>query len=211
MLLRRRRAIADEPENDVLVEPGASMARGPALILGSILAFYGLLGLLTNANFPNFSDSFPDATQNGNSWLGLEVNGWTNFFIMTAGILLLIGAAQHHVAKGMSLLVGLALIACAIIAIIDGEDVLGLAAANTWTKVGFAVAGALCVLNALMPRRMHRRPVDGMTTTTAATTTGGAVAADRPRTGRRFGRPADRTVADRDADGVTDDAEQSRR
>jgi len=184
-MLRRRRTTTDGTDTDVLVEPGASLARGPALILGSILAFYGLLGLLTNAQFPNFSDSFPDATQQGNSWLGIEVNGWTNFFFMTAGLLLLIGAAQHHLAKAMSMVVGLALIACAVIAIIDGEDVLGLAAANGWTKLAFAVTGALALMNALMPRRMHRRPLE--------TTTGDAAATDRPAAGtRRFGRPGDR-------------------
>ena len=45
---------------------------------------------------------------------------------ITAGALLLFGAAQHHMAKMMSLIVGLALLACAVIAVIDGDDVLGL-------------------------------------------------------------------------------------
>src|SRR4051812_29120207 len=85
-----------------VVEYGPSLAKGPALIVGSILLAFGLTGLLTNSNFPNFSDSFPDATVNGNSWLGFEVNGWTNFFLIAAGGLLLFGAAQHHLAKVMS-------------------------------------------------------------------------------------------------------------
>jgi hypothetical protein len=196
-MLRRRRTTVEETDPDVMVEPGASLAKGPALVLGAILGFYGLLGLLTNAQFPNFSDSFPDATQQGSSWLGLEVNGWTNFFLITAALLLLIGAAQHHLAKAMSMVVGLALLACAVIAIIDGEDVLGLAAANGWTKLGFAVVGALALMNALMPRRMHRRPLD--------TTTSDTVAAPGAGAGRRFGRPGDR-----DADGVPDADERHR-
>lgn len=156
-LRRRHQPVEDDP--NVIVEHGASLAKGPALAVGAILVAFGLAGLLTNSEFPNFSDSFPDATQQGSTWLGFEVNGWTNFIAIAAGALLLFGAAQHHLAKTMSLLVGLALAACAVIAVIDGEDVLGLAAANGATKLGFAVAGGAMLVNALMPRRTHRRTI----------------------------------------------------
>jgi hypothetical protein len=181
MLLRRRRTadpVADDRE--VVVEHGPSLAKGPALIAGSILVAFGLASLLKNNDFPSFSSSFPDGEVQGTNFLGFEVNGWTAFFSITAGALLLFGAAQHHLAKMMSLLVGLALAACAVIAIIDGQDVLGLAAANFWTKLGFAVAGGVLLVNALMPRTTRRREV---ATTTDATTT------DEPH--RRFSR-ADR-------------------
>jgi hypothetical protein len=188
MLGRRNRTqrLADEREahDDVIVEHGPSLAKGPALIAGSILVAFGLLGLLKNNDFPAFSSTFPDGTVQGTNLLGFEVNGWTDFFAITAGALLLFGAAQHHLAKFMSLVVGLALAACAAVAIIDGQDVLGLAAANFWTKLGFAVAGGLMLLNALMPRTTRRREV--ATTAPAATTD------DVPRR-RRFGRPATTT------------------
>ncbi len=160
MLLRRRRT-ADpvDDDRDVVVEHGPSLAKGPALIAGSILVAFGLASLLKNNDFPSFSSSFPDGEVQGTNFLGFEVNGWTAFFSITAGALLLFGAAQHHLAKMMSLLVGLALAACAVIAIIDGQDVLGLAAANFWTKLGFAVAGGVMILNALMPRTTRRREV----------------------------------------------------
>jgi uncharacterized protein DUF4383 len=160
MLLRRRRTadpVADDRE--VVVEHGPSLAKGPALIAGSILVAFGLASLLKNNDFPSFSSSFPDGEVQGTNFLGFEVNGWTAFFSITAGALLLFGAAQHHLAKMMSLLVGLALAACAVIAVIDGQDVLGLAAANFWTKLGFAVAGGVLLVNALMPRRTRRREV----------------------------------------------------
>jgi hypothetical protein len=178
-------AIADDRE--VIVEHGPSLAKGPALIAGSILVAFGLASLLKNNDFPSFSSSFPDGTVQGTNFLGLEVNGWTAFFSITAGALLLFGAAQHHLAKMMSLIVGLALAACAVIAVIDGQDVLGLAAANAWTKLGFAIAGGLMLLNALMPRRTRRREV---VAAPAATATGRdeVVADDVPRR-RRFGRP----------------------
>ena len=160
MLLRRRRTadpVADDRE--VVVEHGPSLAKGPALIAGSILVAFGLASLLKNNDFPSFSSSFPDGEVQGTNFLGFEVNGWTAFFSITAGALLLFGAAQHHLAKMMSLLVGLALAACAVIAVIDGQDVLGLAAANFWTKLGFAVAGGVLLVNALMPRTTRRREV----------------------------------------------------
>lgn len=168
MLLRRRRTadpVADDRE--VVVEHGPSLAKGPALVAGSILVAFGLASLLKNNDFPSFSSSFPDGEVQGTNFLGFEVNGWTAFFSITAGALLLFGAAQHHLAKMMSLLVGLALAACAVIAVIDGQDVLGLAAANFWTKLGFAVAGGVLLVNALMPRTTRRREV---ATTPAATT-----------------------------------------
>jgi hypothetical protein len=58
----------------------------------------------------------------------------------------------------MSLLVGLALGACAIIAVIS-DNVLGLAAANGWTEVGWGIAAILLVLNMLAPRRRRERAV----------------------------------------------------
>lgn len=192
MFGRRRRGDAVDDDREVIVEHGPSLAKGPALIAGSILVAFGLASLLKNNDFPSFSSSFPDAEVQGTKFLGIEVNGWTAFFSITAGALLLFGAAQHHLAKLMSLLVGLALAACAVIAIIDGQDVLGLAAANFWTKLGFAVAGGLMLLNALMPRTTRRREV--------VTPAGAAVADDdvaAPRRRGRFGRPvpADERVA----------------
>ncbi|HEY6761464.1 MAG TPA: DUF4383 domain-containing protein [Baekduia sp.] len=167
-------------DREVVVEHGPSLAKGPALIAGTILVVFGLAALLKNNDFPSFSSSFPDGEVQGTNFLGIEVNGWTAFFSITAGALLLFGAAQHHLAKMMSLIVGLALCACAVIAVIDGQDVLGLAAANDWTKLGFAVAGVVLLLNALMPRTTRRREV-------VAPATGAATTEAAPR--RRFARP----------------------
>jgi Domain of unknown function (DUF4383) len=161
LLRRRRRAVEDDndtADRDVIVEHGRSYAKGPNLIIGSILLAYGLTGLLTNSFFPHASSSFPHGDPTGESWLGLEVNGWTNFFTITAGGLLLFGAAQHHLAKLMSLIVGCALGACAIIALVDG-DVLGLAAANGWTELGWGIAAAILLLNVFSPRKRHERAV----------------------------------------------------
>jgi len=184
MLLRRRRAaVADPaPEGDVVVEHGPSLAKALPMIIGSILIAYGLTSLLKNSVFPNAADNFPNGSPQGTSWLGIEVNGWTSFFNIAAGGLLLFGLAQHHLAKLMSLLVGLALGACAIIALIS-DNVLGLAAANGWTELGWGIAAVLLVLNVLAPRQRREREVGtagGMTT-----------ARDRDRFARRPQEPVD--------------------
>jgi hypothetical protein len=214
-MFNRRRRTADPvatDDDDVIVEHGPSLAKGPALLAGSLLVAFGLASLLKNNDFPSFSSSFPDGTVQGTNFLGFEVNGWTAFFSITAGALLLFGAAQHHLAKLMSLLVGLALAACAVIAIIDGQDVLGLAAANFWTKLGFAIAGGAMLINALMPRTTRRRRVGPATTgagvadtgtrTAPATTTDPAYDDDATAVQRRerFGRRRrDDAVLDDDA------------
>lgn len=179
LLRRRRRAVEDDPatDRDVVVEHGPSYAKGPNLVIGSILLAYGLTGLLTNAVFPDASSSFPDGNPTGEHWLGPEVNGWTNFFTIAAGGLLLFGAAQHHLAKLMSFLVGCALGACAIIALVNG-DVLGLAAANGWTELGWGIAAAILLLNVFSPRGRRERDVG----TTATADRGGRFQRRRPAT-----------------------------
>jgi hypothetical protein len=135
-------------------EKGVSLARGPALILGTILQVAGLYFLYKQHGFPPLSN-FPNgnAPVQGKVFFGIfGVNGWTGLFTAAAGGLLLFGAAQHLLAKTMSLIVGLALGAAAVIAVISG-NVLGLAAANNWTKLGWAVCAVILLFNTLIPRR----------------------------------------------------------
>lgn len=172
-------------------DKGVSLAKGPALVVGTILVVFGLAGLVQNNDFPSFSSAFPDGTAQGETLLGIEVNGWTGWLCIAAGALLLFGLAQHLVAKAMSLVVGLALAAAALFAVVDGEDVLGLAAANGATKLLFAVASVVLLVNVLMPRVGARRDEAGATRAVEAED-------DRERT-----RARDRdmpTVHDREAE-----------
>jgi hypothetical protein len=134
-------------------ERGASLARGPALILGTILLAAGLYSLYKQHTFPPFSN-FPDGhAPIGGKVLGVfGANGWTGMLTAVAGGLLLFGAAQHLVAKTMSLIVGVALGAAAVIALISG-DVMGMAAANHWTELAWGIAAAILLVNTLLPRR----------------------------------------------------------
>src|ERR1700729_4193301 len=107
-------------------EKGISLARGPALVLGTILLAAGLYFIYKAHYFPKLSN-FP----NGEAPVDTKVfgifgaNGWTGMLTAVAGGLLLFGAAQHLLAKTMSLIVGVGLGAAAIIAAVSG-NVLGL-------------------------------------------------------------------------------------
>ena len=146
-------------------EKGISLARGPALILGTVLLAAGLYFLYKQHFFPKFSN-FPNgkARVEGKVFGIFGANGWTGMLTAVAGGLLLFGAAQHLLAKTMSLIVGVALAAAAILALASG-DVLGLAAANGWTELAWGVAAAILLFNAVIPRRR----------TTVATGYGGGV------------------------------------
>jgi hypothetical protein len=135
-------------------EKGISLARGPALVLGTILLAAGLYFLYKQHVFPKFAN-FPNgkAPVEGKVFFGIfGANGWTGMLTAVGGGLLLFGAAQHLLAKTMSLIVGVALAAAAIIALASG-DVLGLAAANGWTEIGWGVVAAILLFNTVIPRR----------------------------------------------------------
>lgn len=143
---------------DVENDKGPGLARGPALLIGTLLCAAGLILFLEAGSTP--TDAFPDGDAAGTEFLGFATNGWTAWFTTAAGVLLLFGAAQHLLARVMSLLVGAALAACVVISLIDGDDVLGLAVANEWTQLGWAVPAVLLLINSLMPRARRRRDVE---------------------------------------------------
>jgi hypothetical protein len=135
-------------------EKGISLARGPALILGTVLQVAGLYFLYKQHLFPKFSH-FPNGKvpPPAKVFFGIfGANGWTGLLTAAAGGLLLFGAAQHLLAKTMSLIVGIALGAAAVIALING-NVLGLAAANGWTEILWGGSAAILLFNTLIPRR----------------------------------------------------------
>lgn len=194
-------------------EKGLSLARGPALILGTILLAVGLYLLYKARTFPPFSN-FPNGnvTKDGDFIFGLfGANGWTAMLTAVAGGLLLFGAAQHLLAKTMSLIVGVALGAAAVIALISG-NVLGMAAANGWTKLGWAACAVILLFNTLVPRRRRtvvvaEEPVaydgaaaDDRRPVTAADEDETAVHDERTVAHRDRDLDQEPTVADRDRD-----------
>lgn len=159
-----------------------SLSRGPALILGTILLAAGLYFLYRSHTYPRFAN-FPNghAPVERDAFFGVfGINGWTGMLTAIAGGLLLFGAAEHFLSKGMSLFVGCCLGAAAIIAAISG-NVLGLAAANLWTEIGWGASALILLINALMPAR--RRAIAAPATAGAGA--GAAYGASRTRAARR--------------------------
>jgi hypothetical protein len=165
---------------------GVSLAKGPVMIIGLVLLAGGILGLLFGST--DFTTNAPDGDISGGTWLGIEGNGWTWVGIGGAGLLLLISAPLHWSAKTMAMLVGIVMAAACVIAIVDGNDVFGVAAANTWTMVVFGAAAAALLIVAMLPRVGRRRDVV-VDDDTSGTTRDGRFARD----GRRADEPVGTT------------------
>jgi hypothetical protein len=155
---------------------GVSLAKGPVGIIGAVLLAGGILGLLFGST--DFGMNAPDGDVTGGTWFGIEGNGWTWVLFAAAGLLLLVSAPMHWSAKTMAMIVGLAMAAAAIIAIVDGSDVLGIFAANGMTMLAFGAAAVACLIVAMLPRVGRRRDV--------------AVDHDRDRRFERDGRTVER-------------------
>jgi hypothetical protein len=205
------------------IEKGPSLARGPALLVGTILLAAGLYSLYRQHFFLPFSD-FPNgnAPVNGKVFGVFGANGWTGMFTAVAGGVLMFGAAQHHLAKTMSLIVGGCLGAAAIIGAIS-SNVLGMAASNAWTEIAWGIAAAILLLNVLIPRRTTVVTADGRrsrhwgrTRTVAPAAVGAGAAGGAAYEAERDRAPAraDRPLADRPVEGdrapVGDTADRER-
>ena len=145
-------------------------------ILGLIGILYGLSALLFASH--GFALHIPHGAAHGKKWIGLEVNGWSELLFIAAGLALLLSAPLHWGAKSMSMLVGLVMLGAAIIAVIRGNGVFGIFAANHLTELVWAAAGVLLLILALMPRVGRREARDDETQD-------GAVARSRPAAPRR--------------------------
>jgi hypothetical protein len=159
---------------------GVSLAKGPVGIIGAVLLAGGILGLLFGST--DFTTNAPDGDVTGGTFLGIEGNGWTWLGFAAAGVILLMSAPMHWGAKTMALLVGLVMAAACVVAVVDGSDVFGVAAANDATKLVMGAAGVALLVLAMLPRVGKRRR--------------DVVVEDDRTTARdgRFGR--DRTTAD---------------
>jgi hypothetical protein len=170
------------PDSTQTSSKGVSLSRGPALILGGVLLVAGLFFLYKSHAFPRLG-SFPNGTAHVDvkAFFGVfGINGWSGELTAAAGGLLLIGAAQHLLAKAASLIVAVALGGVAVWALVNHHSALGLFAANIWTIIGWGGAAALLFLNTLLPRPA------GSSATAEATQPGSA----RPVTSAPPARPA---------------------
>jgi hypothetical protein len=134
-----------------------SLAKGPVGIIGLVLLAGGILGLLFGST--NFTAHFPDGDVTGGTWFGIEGNGWTWLLFGGTGLVLLLSAPMHWSAKTMSMIGGLVMLVACVLAIVDGNDVLGVFAANNATMLVFGVAAAAMLIVAMLPRVGRRKDV----------------------------------------------------
>jgi hypothetical protein len=120
-------------------------------VLGLLLFTYGATGLVFSG--AEFGGNPIDGTTDGETWLGAEGNGWTFISFMTSGVLLLAASAARATAKTAAVVFGLLLGALAVIALVDGDDVLGTLAANGWTALVWGVAAWMLLAIGLAPGR----------------------------------------------------------
>ena len=142
---------------------GTSLAKGPVGVIGLALLIYGITALIFGGH--SFAHHVPNGTVHGKTWLGLEVNGWSGLLFVAAGLLLLLAAPLHWSAKGMSLIVGVALATVALIALVNGHGALGIFAANHLTELVWGAAAALLLVLSYLPRAA--RPFPDRQSTTA--------------------------------------------
>jgi hypothetical protein len=138
---------------------GVSLAEGPVALVGLALLAYGITAFLVGGH--SFQAHPLGGTVNGKTWLGLEVNAWTSLLFIAAGALLVSAAPAHWAAKSMSLIVGLALGAAALIGLYDKTDVFGIFAANGPTKLAWGAAAIVLLLLSLLPRVGSSQRDDG--------------------------------------------------
>ena len=129
---------------------GTSLAKGPVGLIGMALLAYGITALIFGGH--SFTQHAPTGAVDAKMWLGLEVNGWSGLLFVAAGLLLLLGAPMHWGAKGISLIVGIALAVLCLIALANGHDAFGIFAANGLTELVWGAAAALLIVLSLLPR-----------------------------------------------------------
>ncbi len=132
-------------------QTGRSLAKGPVAIVGMLGIAFGVAGLIFGGH--GFSTgNIPHGAVTGTLWLGVMANGWTNLLFIAAGVLLLLGSSMHWSAKTSAFVVAGVLGAAAVIAVIRGNGVFGIFAANHRTEIVWGGAAILLVLLSLLPR-----------------------------------------------------------
>jgi hypothetical protein len=134
---------------------GVSLAKGPVAIIGAASLALGVLGFIFASR--SFDFDAPSGTVTGTTFIGIAGNGWTWVVFAAAGLLLLLGSPVHWGAKSMAFIVGVAFVVGALIALSDGDDILGVVAMNDWTTLVMGAGGVALIVLSMLPRVGRRR------------------------------------------------------
>jgi Domain of unknown function (DUF4383) len=145
---------------------GRTPAQWYCLLAGLGLLLAGIFGWLADGSFDTGSSGDTDAAGNangalqGDSFLGLEVNGWHNLVHLLSGLVLLAAFSKRKPAKTVALAFGVVYGVVAVIGLVDGNDVLGLIPINPADNVLHLVLAAAGILAALISPtdEVRRRP-----------------------------------------------------
>ena len=131
-------------------QKGLSLAKGPVGLLGLAGIAFGLIALIFGGH--SFALRIPHGAVGDGHIFGLLTNGWTDLLFIAAGLLLLLSSSAHLLAKSSSFVVAGVMAAAAILAIIRGNGVFGIFAANGWTELIWAAAAVVLATIAWLPR-----------------------------------------------------------
>lgn len=126
-------------------QEGRSLVQWFCLMVGPTLILVGLLGFFVEAKFDTATGGDPGSLD-GEDLIIFEVNGWHNVVHIASGLLLLVGAARHTLAKTVAIAFGATYAVVSVIGLIDGEDVLGVIPidrADNVLHLGLAAAALL--------------------------------------------------------------------
>ena len=134
-------------------EPAPSAAtRGPdartpaqlyGYILGAALLLLGALGFTADATFDTEATDATSRGFQGDGFLGFEVNGTHNVVHFVTGLLLLALASKRASARAGAIGFGVLYAAITLVAVLDGDNVLGLIPINAADNVLHAALAVL--------------------------------------------------------------------
>ena len=133
-------------------QEGRSLAQWFCLLVGPTLMLVGALGFFAESRFDTATGGDPGPLD-GHDLIIFEVNGWHNVVHIASGLLMLVGAARHALAKTVLIVFGATYVVVSAIGLIDGEDVLGLIPVDRADNVLHIVLAAAALLVAFVSTR----------------------------------------------------------
>lgn len=155
---------------------GRTAAQWFCYIVGPVLILAGLLGFTADGSFEAGNGV------DGDTLLGLEVNGWHNLVHAASGLFLLVMASKRASARLASIAFGLIYAVVTVIGLVDGSDILGILPVNGADNVLHIVLTITAIAAGLSSPADDRGTRSG---SDAVETVGAVETRDRGRTGAR--------------------------
>lgn len=113
--------------------PPVTKSQRLAGLVGLLLLLFGALGFVASTSFDTGSGF------GGDTFIGFEVNGWSNVAHVLLGLNLLIAARSRSLTRATWRLVAFVYLFCVIYGLVDGDDIVGLFPVNAADHIFDAV------------------------------------------------------------------------